>query len=594
MTNSSRFLITTEDENTWKFDCPVIFLGDWCKDYDRKKIWQDMDTITAEPYGLGLTKKDSDYAKAKLLEAKLLPMLINLINDYHGLENSERFWSIVLGQWLRRYVILMINRVETLKQCLKTYQILGASFYDCNNYFLSTDNSRSAMWSFSDGQWNNVLNSHILDLLNIGNFPIEIIKKNKSSSFSESPPLQELIYHSVIRKIFKWGYQKLSKFLWLLVKNDDAFIISSYLPKKELIKLQLALGQFPQFWSRPKIILVEKHNREIRAKLTKKILRKSGSDLEDIIFAMVFELLPICYLEGFDTLNKHVKQQPWPKNPKFIYTCNNFDNDEVFKLWAATKVELGALYVVGQHGNNYGTSRYLNPSVEELTADKFLTWGWVDGLSQHVPAFIFKNASREAKRITPVSGLLLVELCLNEDRLRTWDGIYEFGSYFKEQQIFINELVSPIRSQLTIRLNSAHKLKSWSEEARWNDFDPSIKINGGFDPVSHIISQSRLTVFSYDSTGILESLSQNIPTLVFWQNGFDHLRESAKPFYQILLDVEILHLTPESAAQKVSEVWDNIDDWWNQPKVQDARKIFCNNYARISKNPAIEIKELLS
>jgi putative transferase (TIGR04331 family) len=86
---------------------------------------------------------------------------------------------------------------------------------------------------------------------------------------------------------------------------------------------------------------------------------------------------------------------------------------------------------------------------------------------------------------------------------------------------------------------------------------------------------------------------QNIPTLAFWQNGFEHLRESAKPYYQLLVDVGIVHLTPDSITQKVNAVWDDVDAWWLKGDLQSARKQFCNQYARASQNPVNELKKLL-
>lgn len=62
MPRKQRYLITTADERTWKFDRPVIFLGEWCRIYDRKHIWQGMDAIVAAPYGLTQSKKDADNA----------------------------------------------------------------------------------------------------------------------------------------------------------------------------------------------------------------------------------------------------------------------------------------------------------------------------------------------------------------------------------------------------------------------------------------------------------------------------------------------------------------------------------------------------
>ncbi len=111
-------------------------------------------------------------------------------------------------------------------------------------------------------------------------------------------------------------------------------------------------------------------------------------------------------------------------------------------------------------------------------------------------------------------------------------------------------------------------------------------------PIRDLIAKSRLVVHSYDSTAILETFSQNIPTLAFWQNEFDHLRDSAKPYYQLLLDAGIVYLTPEAAAKKVNEIWADVDGWWASASVQDARKRFCDRYARVSQHPAADIAKI--
>ena len=70
MIKKKRYLITTEDEATWKFDRPVIFLGEWCRLYDRKHIWQNIDAIDAKPYVLDVISKDKHDLKVKDLEKK--------------------------------------------------------------------------------------------------------------------------------------------------------------------------------------------------------------------------------------------------------------------------------------------------------------------------------------------------------------------------------------------------------------------------------------------------------------------------------------------------------------------------------------------
>ena len=103
-----------------------------------------------------------------------------------------------------------------------------------------------------------------------------------------------------------------------------------------------------------------------------------------------------------------------------------------------------------------------------------------------------------------------------------------------------------------------------------------------------------MVVHSYDSTGVLETLSQNIPTIMFWDHPFEQLGKDAKVYYKMLVDVGILHLSSISAAKKINQVWNNIDSWWMLRSVQKVRIKFCNRYSRISNNPAIQLKKIFS
>ncbi|MFZ2540705.1 MAG: LIC12162 family protein [Gallionella sp.] len=589
MPNIPRYLITTADERTWKFDRPVIFLGEWCRIYDRKHIWQDMDAIVAAPYGLGQTQKDADHAEARNLEEKLFPILCDSLNHHHGTQHGARFWRIVFGHWLRRYVDVILNRVKTLELCLQTYQLSGTTAFSGDRYALAPLDSYAAVWAFNDDRWNNALYVRILSLLGEVSCPVEVVAGDASQGFSwrateTAGPLK--------RRILKWGYHQVCKLAGFLSRENDAFIINSYLPKKEEIKLQLALGQVPQLWASPQLETTIKPDWALRQSLSEHITGISSDTRFAVTRSLVFEILPVCYLEGFAELTEKVQQLPWPKRPKFIFTSNNFDTDDVFKLWAAMKVESGFKYVAGQHGNNYGTYRYMNPSIEERTVDKFLTWGWTDGLPQHTPTFILKTAGCKAEAHNPNGGLLLIE-DMRYQSLDTWDRTQEFETYFVDQVAFAEKLQKPPRQYLTVRVHPAYICLKSFEVARWRDFDPGLKIETGVLSIQKLVDQSRLIIHSYDSTGILETLSQNIPTLAFWQNNLDHLRDSAKPYYQLLVDAGIVHLTAESVAAKVNEVWDDVEGWWKQSAIQEARKQFCDRYARVSQNPARDLKELL-
>lgn len=584
-----RHLITTADVRTWKFDRPSIFLGEWCRPKKQKHIWQKMDAIVAEPYGLGRAQRDIDHALARSMEEEITPILCGILNKYHGTQHDSIFWQILLGHWLRRYVNVIFNRVKTLEYCFQVHPLSGTTVFSNTNYSLAPLDSYAAIWACDDSRWNNALYLSIISLLGRVNFPIEVIHSDTNIGYRWHAESIEL---PLKQKILKFAYRQVGNLIKKLVRENDIFVINSYLPKEKEIALHLALRQAPQFWISSMLEVTTEPDKELRKELSKQALMGSNNSLSDILYLMLFELLPVCYLEGFAELTKKVERLAWPGSPEIIFTSNNFDTDEVFKLWTALKVTSGSKYVAGQHGSNYGTHRYIRHTVEEITSHKFLTWGWKDDLSQHTPAFIFKSVGRGGKACDPKGGLLLVEMSLGH-RLDIWDTTTEFMVYFEDQKCFIEKLNKNIRKDLTVRLHPASSSSASLGEEEWTEFDAKIKLDIGLSDISKSIKHSRLVVHSYDSTGVLENLSNNIPTLIFWRNDLDHLRDSAKPYYHLLVDAGILHLSPESAAIKINEIWEYVEDWWMQPSIQEAREKFCDRYAKTSNNSICKLKQIL-
>jgi putative transferase (TIGR04331 family) len=279
--------------------------------------------------------------------------------------------------------------------------------------------------------------------------------------------------------------------------------------------------------------------------------------------------------------------------PKFIFTSNNFDTDEIFKMWTAQKVEQGTPYYVGQHGNNYGTWTYSLEMPEFSTADKFISWGWRNSHVNIIPAFIFKTVDKKDFKINLRGGLLLVERCLHS-RQTTFDNHFENSFYQDEQYRMIKSLSTQIRNKLLVRLH-LHKPSNlvWSDEQRWRDFDRNIELELGQKNIWKLIKESRLTIYSYDSTGLLEVLSLNIPVIGFWYHLLEEILPSAKPYYELLRKVGILFDNPEDAANHINQNWDDIGKWWFSDEVQQARKVFCDQYARNVDDPVKLLKEIL-
>jgi putative transferase (TIGR04331 family) len=583
----SRFLITTADERTWKYDRPVLFLGEWCKRYERTHIWSGLNSIVAKPYGTSLSQKELDLFRARAMEKEIFPEVCLILNKHHNLNESERYWKIILGHWFRRHIELTINRVSTLMQCTAEYKITGTSFFSGGEYNLSTLTSAEAYTASQDDIWNNLLLKKMHTINPFEDLKVDLVDAEVGLSFTLNGERNKYPRTKKDLQIDLFGIIG-RKF----IKNSDAMIMNSYLhPKSELL-LQVAIRQFPQLNRSSPYYTLKSHDRVIRTELSRQLESDKVDVIENMVRSLTFENMPICYLEGFRQLLELAEAQNWPKKPKIVFTSNNFDTDEVFKTWVANKIKSGTSYIVGQHGNGYGTHRFFDPTVEEETSDHFLTWGWGEELDNHEPAFIFSHDQGNMGLPSKTGGLLLMQ-STSVVRLQTWDETAEFLDSLNEEKIFVANLLPMVRDKLILKPHPASRHQNHNSVLPLEVLYPEIGRPAENSLIGKLIPMSRLVVYSYDSTGMLKTLAGNIPTMAFWQNRFDHLLDSAIPYYNLLVDVGIIHLTPESAALKINEVWGDVESWWNSREVQSARELFCSRYARTSDKPIRDLKKIL-
>ena len=121
----ARTLITTAEENTWPKDKkkPVLFLGEWCKLYPRKNLWQDMDAKTAAYHWQDREKLINDYRFLQDLHEKLLIKLSDSLNTIHHTNHSIRYWRVLIGPWLGWFVQIVFDRWFMLNKVIHEEEI---------------------------------------------------------------------------------------------------------------------------------------------------------------------------------------------------------------------------------------------------------------------------------------------------------------------------------------------------------------------------------------------------------------------------------------------------------------------------------------
>jgi putative transferase (TIGR04331 family) len=584
MTDKSRFLITTADMRSWKTDRPVLFLGEWCRLYDKKSVWQKMDAQVASAYGWEKGQKDRDFHYVNNLGESLLVEITEILNSYHGTNHSLRYWRIMLGTWLYRFTALVYNRWAVVQQTLNKYKISGTVVLDFPEIDLIPSGYLSFARLYRMDNWNHAIYGMLLK--NHFNVPCEVVKVE----VDKDPASRHFTHTSLTLKQYIRRLLRTKILSKLRGHSTDALLIATHLPFVAEFKLQIALGQIPIRRSSP---LHPGILPDLRVRERLQLNQDGFTGFEQFIRKIIPKQIPTCYLEGYSALLEMSEDLHWPKNPKFIFTSNSYDGDEVFKAWTASKVESGVPYIIGQHGGNLGAGKFVPSEQHEVaTADRYITWGWKDGNSKHHPVCALNLVGKSPGKWNPNGGLLLVERS-GGHREEPWDEIPAFKNYIEEQFKFVKRLPTYINKHLTVRLFAAHLCFNWSEDIIWKERSPGTHLDFCLEPIDKLICKNRLTIYSYNSTGVLESLALNIPMLIFWNTANWHLRSSAKSYYDRLKHVGILHENPESAAAKVVEVWADVAGWWEQKEVQEARTMFCNQFACMPEEPIQRLKEAM-
>ena len=99
-----------------------------------------------------------------------------------------------------------------------------------------------------------------------------------------------------------------------------------------------------------------------------------------------------------------------------------------------------------------------------------------------------------------------------------------------------------------------------------------------------LIQKSAVAIIDHLGTTALEALTINIPTIWFLNVEVNLIRPEAEKYFALLRDAGILHRSPEEAAEKVNEIYNDPLRWWCNPEVQKAKNTFCDRFALTSNN----------
>lgn len=566
------FLVATALEETWRDDEPVLFLGEWCRRYSRKDRWSRMDAKLLPYHWDDRAKLYADYQYLQDFHEWLLQDLTVQLNQIHGVDHQVRYWRILIGPWLGYFTQMLFDRWTSIQQAVSQYELSGTVVMTGQEEMLVPNDMADFSRLYVGDEWNHSLYAAILQQFTA----VPCIKRARQDMQGRSKAVPTTHWKRRIKRTLAACYARAAS---TLTRNHDAFFLATYLPLRDEMRLHRRLGQVPQLWrSVPPIqVAVDGSQRQWL------IAGENRSEFEACARTLIPQQIPTAYLEGYGQLVEQAAGLPWPKQPKLIFTSNSENSDDVFKAWAAEKVEQGFPLVIGQHGGHYGVGRWsFVEDHETAISDRYLSWGWSEsGQSKIRPLGQVKAKKSLGIRHAEQPGVLLVTAVVPRYSYHMYSIIVscQWLDYFNDQCVFVKNLPIHLRDALTVRLYPQDY--GWDQASRWHERFPGLRLDEGQSNIDDLIRQSRLYISTYNATTFLESFTMNVPTVIYWNPNHWELRDSAMPYFEDLKRVGIFHETPESAARHVAAIWDDVDEWWVSPAVREVLERFKARYCHL-------------
>ena len=573
----NRYLVTTALEDTWpEENVPVLFLGEWCKLYSRRSKWENMNIKVLGYHWDDRNKLHVDFEYLCLFYHRCLKILSDILNEYHGVDYSLRYWQIIIGPWLGEFIYVVFDRWSTIKQLHIIDNILEHKIICYDDTIVP-----KTFHDFADRSTRDDWNSYFFGFLlcNYSEIPCQQIKTKHLIKYNNNNGyLKTDIYrkNNLVKNIVSYVLNHCHN-------KNDIFIYETGLKFQDRLHLGLFLKQIPQITD-VQYTIVEGVNKDARNQIDLNL--SVENEFEEVFINCVIKFMPIVYLEGYNRLNKKIDGLKWPEYPRLIWTSTGYYYNELFKFWTASKVERGSSLVLSQHGGFEGIAKDSFAEMQKISVcDRYWSWGW-DNENKKVVS-VGANIKRININSSTTHNNKLLLLTLGYPRYAS----YGMGSqiisgqwlkYNNALHDFVKYLSNKTFRSLSIKLFDADY--EWSQKSRWIDRFPNIKIENDKQCINKLYEQSRLVISTYNGTVFLETISKNIPTVIFWEPCFWELRESAKIFIEELEKVGVFHKTPVSAARHIENIWDDVEGWWLSNSVRDAVDSFRNNYASSPKN----------
>lgn len=492
---------------------------------------------------------------------KVLARVKQALDAYHQTEKSERYYDILLGDWIERYLHLVYVASQNHSIDSKT-QIFG---FDTDNK-LKVAPTRDITEFFSAHQSLpdlalaalQTVSLHGPGSLNIVGGEVSITNSNKSNR------LDRLI-SSLIRAFAPGRDPKILFVKPFSGRTPTAWRSAMWSWRKWSRHDDMGFGfsvraSIDTRWRSHNLSGVSTHDK-----------------LGDVANAMLSAFLPVCAVEGLEQIKSRVFSQRSTR-PEHVYSAQSLWTHFAFKVLVAQWCEDGSKLHYHQHGGWYGLDEsHAAEKYESRVADYYYTWGWSRGspktipLPPPVPALQRINVSQDS--------LICFDQPKEIYRLQYFPLPGTMQTMYEQTAEFVKTRQS--ETNLVVRLFPGDYGQTQRQAIA------SARASTVFDNTTPIFEQygsSRIVFHNYLGTSWLETMGLDIPTICFYDVDAYRFRPDARSLLEDLVRVGILHISGESAADHANLIENDVAKWWLRDDVQAAKRNFTRQFANFSQD----------
>jgi putative transferase (TIGR04331 family) len=130
-------------------------------------------------------------------------------------------------------------------------------------------------------------------------------------------------------------------------------------------------------------------------------------------------------------------------------------------------------------------------------------------------------------------------------------------------------LQNNILKNLVVRLSESHLTEFSGYYYKKYFSNAKFDIDFNKKNLSELQKKSRLNLFNYYSTGMLENLLLNIPSICYLQKDFEYQNVFFQKKIKYLVDANIVFYDKEKLLNHINKIWNNVDDWWLSDKTRN-------------------------